>query len=141
MKANKHYMWRTNPEIAILQFIKSNVSISVSDKLGRIIYANDRFCKITGCNENELLGVGNSLFFSKKRKDPFYKNLWKTIEEGRVWKGILNSKTKTGESFRLETTIVPLKDNEGHIESYVSMYLDVSTTKLECHETSNEQYV
>ncbi|XMO85051.1 PAS domain-containing protein [Algibacter sp. AS12] len=131
MQAIKHYMWRTNPEIAISEFIKSNVAVSVSDKLGRIVYANDRFCTITESKESELLGVVNRLFVSDIRKDPFYKELWKTIENGQVWKGILSSKTKTGKQFELESTIVPTKDNDGNIESFVSMYLDVSN-KVEC---------
>jgi PAS domain S-box-containing protein len=140
MEAIKHYMWRNSPEIAISQFIKSNVAISVSDKQGRIIYANNRFCNITGSEENELLGVVNSLFASKLQKDPFYKNLWETIEMGHVWKGVLNNKTKAGALFYLETTIVPLKDKEGNIESYVSMYIDVSETKFEHYNATKKEY-
>lgn len=140
MEAIKHYMWRINPEIAISQFIKSNVAISVSDKLGRIIYANARFCRITGFQENELLGVVNSLFSLKQHQEPFYKNLWVTIENGQVWKGVLNNKSKTGEQFCLETTIVPLKDSNGDIESFVSMYLDISDKDLGFIETGNKKY-
>jgi PAS domain S-box-containing protein len=140
MEAIKHYMWRINPEVAISQFIKSNVAISVSDNLGRIIYANDRFCSITGSKENELLGVVNSLFAPKLQEDPFYKKLWETIESGHVWKGILNSKTKSGELFCLETSIVPIKDIEGNIESYVSMYIDVSDSKFDYNENNNKEY-
>ncbi|MFD1161033.1 PAS domain-containing protein [Hwangdonia seohaensis] len=126
MQANKHYMWRINPEIAILKFIKGNVAISVSDKFGKTVYANDRFCRITGCNENELLGAVNCLFNQDNHKDPCCENLWETIERGQVWKGTLKNKTKTGDSFWLETTIVPLVDVEGNIESFVTMYLNVS---------------
>lgn len=130
MEALKHYMWRINPEMAISQFIRSNVAISVSDKLGRIVYANDRFCRITGFQENELLGVVNSLFSLKLHKEQYYRNLWETIENGEVWKGVLKNRAKSGELFCLETTIVPLKDLNGNIESYVSMYLDVSEVRL-----------
>ena len=130
MEALKHYMWRINPEMAISQFIRSNVAISVSDKLGRIVYANDRFCRITGFQENELLGVVNSLFSLKLHKEQYYRNLWETIENGEVWKGVLKNRAKSGELFCLETTIVPLKDLNGNIESYVSMYIDVSEVRL-----------
>ena len=130
MEALKHYMWRIKPEMAISQFIRSNLAISVSDKLGRIVYANDRFCRITGFQENELLGVVNSLFSLKLHKEQYYRNLWETIENGEVWKGVLKNRAKSGELFCLETTIVPLKDLNGNIESYVSMYLDVSEVRL-----------
>ena len=140
MEAIIHYMWRINPEVAISQFIKSNIAISVSDSLGRIIYANNRFCSITGRKENELLGVVNSLFASKDHKDPFYKNLWKTIESGSLWKGIINNKTKSGELFCLDTTIVPIKDNGGNIESYVAMYIDVSETNFDYNESGHREY-
>lgn len=141
MDALKHYMWRTNPELAILKFIKGNVAFSVSDNLGRVIFANNRFCDITGYSENELFGAVNRLFIAKNRKDPFYKNLWSTIESGQVWKGILSNKTKNGELLSLETTIIPIIDNDGTIESYVSMYLDVTKTNIEYHKPSKQQYV
>ena len=56
--------------------------------------------------------------------------MWETIENGEVWKGVLKNRAKSGELFCLETTIVPLKDLNGNIESYVSMYLDVSEVRL-----------
>lgn len=126
MEATKHHMWRLNPDVAISQFIARNVAFSVSDKYGRIVYANERFCLITGYKENELIGVVNSLYSLNLHKELFYKNLWNTIEKGLVWNGVLNNTTKNGEEFYLETTIVPLKDQEGNIESYVSMYIDIS---------------
>lgn len=137
MEAIKHYMWRTNPEIAISKFIKSNVAISVSDNRGRIIYANDGFCKIIGCEERELIGVSNSLFNSNKTKDPFYISLWDTIEKGEVWKGILSNKAKSGELFWLETTIVPLKDQEDTIESFVTMCIDITKSRNKNNEIAN----
>ena len=140
MQAIKHYMWRINPEIAISEFIKSNVAVSVSDNIGRIVYANSRFCAITGNKESELLGMVNSLFISDNRKDPFYNNLWGTIESGQVWKGIISEKSKTGQLFKLETTIVPIKDDEGNIESFVSMYIDVSESRLEHINTVKKVY-
>lgn len=139
MEAIKHYMWRINPEVAISQFIKSNIAISVLDSLGRIIYANNRFCSITGRKENELLGVVNSLFASKDHKEPFYKDLWDTIENGQIWKGVLNNKSTSGELFCLETTIVPIKDNGGNIESYVAMYIDVSETNFDYRQTDKKE--
>lgn len=140
MEAIKHYMWRINPEIAISKFIESNVAISVSDNLGRIIYANNRYCTIIGCEESKLIGVSNSLFKSNIHKDPFYKNLWRTIELGHVWKGVLSNKTKERKLFWLETTIVPLKDNEGAVECFVAMHLDVSKARLEYSEAANKEY-
>ncbi|MEP3838136.1 MAG: PAS domain-containing protein [Algibacter sp.] len=136
MQAIKNYKWRTNPDIAILEFIKDNVAVSVSDKLGRIIYANDCFCAKIECKENELLGVVNSIFLSKINENSFYKNLWNRLENGCVWQGALNYKTKTQKLIRFETTIVPLKDTKGNVESFVFMYLDEVKVNQECYEPS-----
>ncbi|WP_339894520.1 PAS domain-containing protein [uncultured Algibacter sp.] len=140
MEVFKYFKWRINPDLSILQFIESNVAISVSDNLGRIIYTNNRFCSKMESKENELLGVVNSIFLSKIHKAPFYKNLWKTLETGCLWKGVLNYKTKSEKIICFETTIVPLKDNKGIVESYVFMYLDACESKLDCHQTSYTQY-
>jgi PAS domain S-box-containing protein len=140
MEAIKHYMWRTNPEIAISQFIKNNVAFSVTNNLGRIIYANERFCRIIGCEERELIGLSSSLFYSSNTKDPFYKNLWKTIEKGHVWKGVLSNKAKEGQMVWLETTIVPLKCNEEVVEGFVTMCIDVTKARVENNETANSEF-
>lgn len=132
MEANKHYIWRVNPEMAISQFIKSNVALSVSNKYGRIIYANQLFCNITGYNENELLGTVNSLYSLALNKDCYYKNLWKTIESGSVWNGVLKNKTREGSIFSLETIIIPLKDKDGKVDSFVSMYINITEQVLKC---------
>ncbi|WP_308993202.1 PAS domain-containing protein [Mariniflexile litorale] len=131
MERIKHYMWRTSPEVAITKFIEKNVAISVSDEVGRIIYANNRFCTIIGSEERELIGVNNSLFKTNMSREPFYKNLWETIEKGNIWKGVLSNKTNKGNLFWLETTIVPLKDDEGNVESFIAMYLDVTKAKID----------
>ena len=140
MESFKYFKWRINPELAILQFIESNVAMSVSDNLGRIIYANNRFCSKIECKENELLGVVNSLFLSKIHKAPFYQNLWKTLETGSVWKGVLNFKTKSEKLICFETTIVPIMDNKGNVESFVFMYLDFYEPKLEHVETAEKVF-
>ncbi|MFD0990190.1 PAS domain-containing protein [Mariniflexile jejuense] len=131
METTKHHMWRLYPDIAISKFITKNIAFSVSDKNGRIVYANEKFCGITGRKENELIGVENSLYSATHHKDLFYKHLWHTIEQGLIWNGILKNTTKTGKKIYLETTIVPIKDDDGNIESYVSMFLDASEIKTE----------
>ncbi|WP_372754251.1 PAS domain-containing protein [Mariniflexile sp.] len=131
MDSKKDFKWRAKSELAISQFINTNLPISVSDSYGRIVYANNHFCKITGYEEQELLGVINSLFSLKRHKDSFYKNLWETIKNGFVWSGVIKNKSKTGEMFSLQTTIIPIKDSKGKIESFVSMYVDVSELNIE----------
>ena len=84
MEAIKHYMWRINPEVAISQFIKSNVAISVSDNLGRIIYANDRFCSITGSKENELLVTAYSPLGSPDSRAEKHQHDPKLLEDALV---------------------------------------------------------
>ncbi|WP_372754265.1 PAS domain-containing protein [Mariniflexile sp.] len=128
--SNKDFNWCEKSELVASQFIGTNMAISVSDNYGRIVYVNNIFCEITGYQENELLGVVNSLFSLNLQNDEFYKNLWETIKNGFVWCGVLTNKAKSGELFCLETTIVPIKNSEGNVESFVSMYKDVSEEKL-----------
>ena len=48
MQLIKQQVWRDNPDTILLDFFESDVSISIMDILGRIIYVNDQFCDLSG---------------------------------------------------------------------------------------------
>ena len=43
------------------------------------------------------------------RKD-FFKNIWKTIQDGNIWKGTIKNLNKNGEVYYVNSTIVPMLD-------------------------------
>ena len=116
----------SNPEIDLLELLHNNLIISITDAYGRIIYANDRFCKTIGSHRDNIIGEAHELLKSHLHTDVLYKNLWKTITSGNTWKGVLPNKLINGKFYWLETTITPIKDETGNISKYLAVYNDIT---------------
>jgi PAS domain S-box-containing protein len=108
-------------------------TVVVTDTRGVVQYANPAFEKISGHTRNEVLGKPLSLLKSGKHDAQFYKDLWKTISSGNVWRGHFKNKRKNGSLYEEEAVISPIRDSSGQITNYVAVKRDVT------HEIELEQ--
>ncbi len=98
----------------------------ITDVQGYIHSVNKRFIDKFGYEEQELIGQQPNILKSGKHSRRFYKRLWETLLSGKIYKNTLINKTKKGKFVYLETTITPVFDRSGVIESFVSTAKDVS---------------
>lgn len=113
----------------ISQAVHENAIVSVSDISGEIIYVNDNFCQISGYSKSELLGQHHRIVKSGFHDKKFFAEMWKTISQGNIWKGEVKNKRKDGTFYWVLSTIVPLKDADGKVYSYVSIRHDITESK------------
>ncbi|MFT3868760.1 MAG: response regulator [Nibricoccus sp.] len=102
--------------------------VAITDKKGSIVYANDRFCEISGYSRSELLGRNHRLLKSDQHPPAFYKTLWGTILSGRVWRGEICNKAKDGHLYFVDTIISPLR-SEGLITHFLALRTDITAKK------------
>ena len=103
--------------------------VSVTDLAGRILYANDRFCAISGYSREELLGQNHRIVNSAHHPAPFWKEMWHTIARGDTWAGEICNRTKAGSVYWVKATIVPFRDARGNVEQYVAIRTDITEQK------------
>jgi len=111
--------------IELLEHYKKAVDmstiLSISDLKGNIIYANDHFCEISGYSLDEIIGKPHSIVRHPDMTKEVFENLWKTIKNKQVWKGIIKNRAKDGSTYIVQATIIPIVDKHGHIKEYVGI--------------------
>jgi len=95
--------------------------VSKTDALGRICYANDKFCDISGFTRAELMGKDHRLLNSGYHSSEFMAELWHTVRNNQVWHGTIKNRTKDGSFYWVESTIVPMQNALGDICEYISI--------------------
>ncbi|MDX1492101.1 MAG: EAL domain-containing protein [Pseudohongiellaceae bacterium] len=123
--------------------LDSSAIISITDSKGKIIYANDLFCNVSGYERQELIGQSHGLIKSGQHGSDFYRHLWETILNGETWRGFICNRNKSGDVYWVDSTITPIFDSSKKIHAFVSIRYDVSEqVKLqEQLVAANERFV
>ena len=103
--------------------------VSITDLNGTIIYANERFCTISGYARDELIGANHRLVCSGFHGADFFATLWATISKGKVWNGELKNRRKDGSYYWVASTIVPLTGADGLPQQYIGIRTDITASK------------
>ena len=124
----------------ILGVESAGEAIMMTDVKGSINFINSAFTTLTGYCTEEVIGQNPRILQSKEHSVELYKEMWETILSGQSWKGQLINRRKDGTLYEAQLTIAPVKDDNGHIQGFVSVHNDITPLKetQKALETANQ---
>lgn len=113
---------------------RNTMIVSETNEKGIIVYANDDFCSIAGYTKDELIGQPHNMVRHPDMPKAAFEDLWKTIQSGNVWKGIVKNRTKNGDFYWVNATAYPSKTHDGKIR-YISVRVSPTQDEIKNAET------
>ncbi len=96
---------------------------------GKVLYANDVFLCRCGYKLEELVGQKISMLKASIETDYVSGDLWRHLEDGKVWRGPFINQTKTGEVYTDEFVVFPVHQSSGIL--YCALSYNVANRYLE----------
>ena len=96
------------------------IIVTETDSKGIIKFANEDFCKIAGYSLAELIGQPHNMVRHQDMPKAAFADLWKTIQSGNIWKGIVKNRTKNGGFYWVNATAYPSKTPNNDLR-YISV--------------------
>ena len=130
LKRNEDALVRAHQALIEKQFaIDQAVTVTVTDSKGIITYANDKFCRFSGFSLDELVGANHRILKSGVHSASFYREMYRQITSGQVWRGEVCNKAKDGSLYWVDTTIVPELGGDGKPAAYMAIRIDITARK------------
>lgn len=120
---------RERLRMAAAVFDSTLEGVLVTDRQGLIVHVNRAFMRITGYQQDEVLGHRPSKFKSGRHGVPFYQQIYAALAEKGEWSGEIWNRRKSGEIYPQWQTICAIRDDSGELSHYVAVFSDISAIK------------
>jgi diguanylate cyclase (GGDEF)-like protein/PAS domain S-box-containing protein len=117
-------------QLAASVFRHSPQGIMITDTDHRIRKVNAAFSKITGWQEDEVLGRRDRMLSAGRDELGLPDEMQAALDAEDIWVGELWSRRRDGEVFPEHRTVVAVRDGLRRLEHYVSMFSDISAEKF-----------
>ncbi|CAA6603459.1 PAC domain protein [Rhodospirillaceae bacterium LM-1] len=110
-------------------FKNVDTGIFVTDPSGTIIRINPAFTRITGYENDEIIGQTSGILKSGVQDDNFYDEMWDRLRDVGHWEGEIWNRRKTGNIYPEWLRIDAVQDAVGRLTNYVATFTDITFRK------------
>ncbi|MEO6098611.1 MAG: PAS domain-containing sensor histidine kinase [Fibrobacteria bacterium] len=105
-------------------FTQADYAINITDHQGILVRVNQAYLRLYHFdNEEQILGRTQRIIRSPFTPDSLYKEMWRSISGGAVWRGELTNRARDGSDVFIHLTISPIR-REGVIAGYMGFSMD-----------------
>ena len=91
----KHKRFKLNE----LKFSEEELIVSKTDTKGRVTYGNELFLKLSGYEENHILGAPHNIIRHPEMPKIIFKLLWNTLKTGKEIYAYVLNRSKNGDYY------------------------------------------
>lgn len=103
--------------------------VTIIDRHRNILYVNERFAELMKRKPLEIIGKNLDELNARSHPDCFYDEMWKTVYQGEVWSGEVQTKNKDGEPRWTSTRIFPMLNEAGEAYRFIFVSQDITSAK------------
>lgn len=111
-----------------------NAIYSLTNQKGTILFANDKFCEVSGYSKEDLIGANHNIVNSGLHSKEFFKEMWRTVGKGNIWQGEIRNKKKNGDFYWVDTVIFPVYEHQQKQKQYFSIRTLINDKKEAEHK-------
>ncbi|WP_038054200.1 EAL domain-containing protein [Thioalkalivibrio sp. ALJ1] len=115
--------------LASVVFENTREGVVITDATAHILSVNRAFTELMGYSQDEVAGRTPKMFQSGRHDHVFYANMRRELEENGHWQGEIWNRRKNGEIFPELQSITAVRDSQGRLTHYVSVFADISRIK------------
>ena len=104
-------------------------AVVVTDSANRIVSINPAAARIGGYSLEEVLGKDPRIFASGRHDNAFYAAMWEALNTTGHWEGEVWDRRKNGEVYAKWLTINTIRDAQGTLKQYFSVFTDITERK------------
>ena len=116
-------------QLAASVFSHAREGIMITEVDGTIINVNAAFTRITGYSREEVIGKNPRLLESGRHSSAYYAVMWQNINTQGHWYGEIWNRRKNGDVYAEMQTISAVRDAQGEIKHFVSLFTDITAIK------------
>jgi len=105
---------------------------------GTLNYVNDEFIRVSGYSRNELIGSRCKIMLHPDEKPELLEDIWNTLTAKKIWKGVVKNQSKDGNGYYVNSTMVPLTDENRNIIEYISIQHDITKVIEQSEKIENQ---
>ena len=109
--------------------VDENIIMSTTDTKGIITAVSTAFSEISGYSKDELIGKSHNLVRHPDMSKKIFEDMWKTILDGKIWRGEIKNLRKDGNTYWVDATIAPEYDGDHTLLGYSAIRHDITYKK------------